>query len=388
MLLRLDADVFTKKPSYVTLTFGMNDTGYADVFNKENTSELSQQRIDKSIDSFGKIIDAISSKLPLSKVVMIGGSPYDETSRFDTNILKGKNTAIQTIIKEQQRVAEEREWGFVDFNQPMCDISAKLQTESPEYSFSPQDRIHPDKDGQMVMAFLFLEAQGLAGVKVSDIEVDAQSEKAILSENCKISSIRRTNDGVAFSYLAKSLPYPCDSISENGWGNIHSQKDALKLIPFTEKFNQERLCVKGLDEGKYVLYIDNEPIDTFTSAELEIGINMAEYVNTPQYRQASAVMYLNEERLQVEKRFREYIWMQYNMFKNTDQIYKDDWKSIEMVEERAPKDWFVGASNYWYRKSWNPEIREVWGCYMESIVKKIYKINNPVKRRIELSKVN
>ena len=40
---RLDYDVFNRKPTYVTLTFGMNDTGY-DIYMKDNAKELSEQR--------------------------------------------------------------------------------------------------------------------------------------------------------------------------------------------------------------------------------------------------------------------------------------------------------------------------------------------------------
>lgn len=41
---RLDYDVFNRKPTYVTLTFGMNDTGY-DIYMKDDAKELSEQRI-------------------------------------------------------------------------------------------------------------------------------------------------------------------------------------------------------------------------------------------------------------------------------------------------------------------------------------------------------
>lgn len=53
MKARLDDDVFDRKPTYVTLTFGMNDTGY-DIYMKDNANELSEQRIVKSLDSFRK----------------------------------------------------------------------------------------------------------------------------------------------------------------------------------------------------------------------------------------------------------------------------------------------------------------------------------------------
>lgn len=384
MLARWAYDVEAKNPTYVTLTFGMNDTGYMDVYNREDTEELAAARIRTSLESFSGIVDAME-KNPRAEVVMIGGSPYDENSRKDNNILHGKNDAIKEIIAAQEKTASEHGWGFVDFNAPMVELAKSIQERDSTYSFCPQDRIHPDKDGQMVMAWLFLKAQGLAGKKVASFDINARRGRVVYEENCKISSIDKGREGISFDYLAEALPYPCDSIAENGWGNIHSQRDAMGIIPFMEEFNQEILKVSGLEDGEYLLSIDGQPIDRLTASAIEEGVNLASYTTTPQYRQASMIMYLNEERLQVEKRLREYVWMEFNMFKNTDQIFADDWKSIEMINERARNDWFVWSSNYWFRKSYYPEIREVWQNYMDEIVEKIYSLNKPVKHRVAIT---
>lgn len=388
ILARLQMDVLDRNPDYVTLTFGMNDTGYFDVFNKENSDSLAADRIAKSAQAYSKIVEALKDYDRESKVVMIGGSPYDETSRFNDAVLHGKNAAIGKIISMQKADAAENGWGFVDFNAPMLKIAEKEQKADSTYSFCPADRIHPDKDGQMVMAYLFLKAQGLAGSKVAEIGIDARRGKVKVMDNCEISRLSRVDGSVSFDYLAKALPYPCDSISEHGWGNIHSQRDALKLVPFTEEFNQEILKVSGLKAGNYLLSIDGQPLRRYSASELAAGVNMAEITDSPQYRQASAIMYLNEERLEVEKRFREYVWMEFNVFKDPAQRFADDWKSIDSVNVRAKDDWFVSASNYWYKKSYYPQIREVWKDYMEKIVARIYSINKPVVRKVRLEPVD
>ena len=113
---------------------------------------------------------------------------------------------------------------------------------------------------------------------------------------------------------------------------------------------------------------------------------MAALTNTPQYRQASEIMYLNEERFEIEKHMREYVWMEYNMFKGSDQLFKDDWKSLEMVEKEAVRNPFVAYSSYWYKKSVSPRIREVWQKQMSDIVETIYSINKPVVRKITIEK--
>ena len=89
----------------------------------------------------------------------------------------------------------------------------------------------------------------------------------------------------------------------------------MDLIPFMKEFNQERLQVTNLEKGHYRLTIDGLFIDNVSSGQLEDGINLADYPNTPQYQQAMKIMYLNEERFEVEKRFREYLWTEYSFLK-------------------------------------------------------------------------
>ena len=377
---RLDYDVFNRKPTYVTLTFGMNDTGY-DIYMKDNAKELSEQRIAKSLESYREIEERLLAKNKIKKV-LIGGSPYDETSKFNNFILRNKNNAILKIIDAQRTSAKKNGWGFVDFNQPMREISRKEQEADSTFTFCRIDRIHPDNDGQMVMAYLFLKAQGLAGDEVSSVSIDAYHSSVITHKNCKISKLKKNGADLTFDYLAYALPYPLDSISRSGWGNKRSQRDAMQLVPFMEEFNQERFQVTNLEKGMYRLTIDNQ-----SSEKLANGVNLADYPNTPQYQQAAKIMYLNEERFEVEKRFREYLWTEYSFLKKEGLLFADDQKAIDKLKEYLPKDGFLRMSYDWYIKAMNPEIREVWSNYMKNLVETIYKINKPVTHKVRLTRV-
>ena len=382
---RLDYDVFNRKPTYVTLTFGMNDTGY-DIYMKDNAKELSEQRIAKSLESYREIEERLLAKNKIKKV-LIGGSPYDETSRFNNFILHNKNNAILKIIDAQRISSKKNGWGFVDFNQPMREISRKEQEADSTFTFCRIDRIHPDNDGQMVMAYLFLKAQGLAGDEVSSVSIDAYHSSVITHKNCKISKLKKNGADLTFDYLAYALPYPLDSISRSGWGNKRSQRDAMRLVPFMEEFNQERFQVTNLEKGMYRLTIDNQFIDNLSSEKLANGVNLADYPNTPQYQQAAKIMYLNEERFEVEKRFREYLWTEYSFLKKEGLLFADDQKAIDKLKEYLPKDGFLRMSYDWCIKAMNPEIREVWSNYMKTIVETIYKINKPVTHKVRLTRV-
>ena len=382
---RLDYDVFNRKPTYVTLTFGMNDTGY-DIYMKDDAKELSEQRIAKSLESYREIEERLLAKNKIKKV-LIGGSPYDETSQFNNFILHNKNNAILKIIDAQRTSAKKNGWGFVDFNQPMREISRKEQEADSTFTFCRIDRIHPDNDGQMVMAYLFLKAQGLAGDEVSSVSIDAYHSSVITHKNCKISKLKKNGADLTFDYLAYALPYPLDSISRSGWGNKRSQRDAMQLVPFMEEFNQERFQVTNLEKGMYRLTIDNQFIDNLSSEKLANGVNLADYPNTPQYQQAAKIMYLNEERFEVEKRFREYLWTEYSFLKKEGLLFADNEKAINKLREYLPKDGFLRMSYEWYTKAMYPEIREVWSRYMKIIVDTIYKMNKPTTHKVKLTKI-
>lgn len=382
---RLDYDVFDRKPTYVTLTFGMNDTGY-DVYMKDNAKELSEERVAKSLESYREIEERLLAKNKITKV-LIGGSPYDETSRFNHFILHGKNDAILKIIDAQQASAKKNDWGFVDFNQPMRELSLKEQEKDSTFTFCRIDRIHPDNDGQMVMAYLFLKAQGLAGNDVSSVSIDAHRSSITARKNCKVSKLKKNGSNLTFDYLAEALPYPLDSVSRSGWGSKRSQRDAMQLVPFMEEFNQERFQVTNLEKGTYRLTIDNQFIDDFSAEQLADGINLADYPNTPQYQQAMKIMYLNEERFEMEKRFREYLWTEYSFLKKEGLLFADNQQAIDKLKEYLPKDVFLRMSYDWYVKAMHPEVREVWGNYMKTIVKTIYKINKPVTHTVSLTKI-
>ena len=383
---RLDYDVFDRNPTYMTLTFGMNDTGY-DIYWKDNAKELSEQRVEKSLESYREIEKRLLAKKKITKV-LIGGSPYDETTKLNYFNLPNKNQAILKIIDAQRISAKKNNWGFVDFNQPMREINLQEQKKDSTFTFCRVDRIHPDNDGQMVMAYLFLKAQGLAGNEVAEVSIDANNSDVKTHKNCKISKLKKGDGELSFDYLAYALPYPLDSIPRHGWGNIKSQRDAMGLVPFMEEFNQERFQVTNLKQGLYRLTIDGQFIDDISSEQLEKGINLANYPTTPQYQQAMKIMYLNEERFEVEKRFREYLWTEYSFLKKEGLLFSDNQQAIDKLREYLPKDGFLRASYDWYTKAMYPEIREVWTKYMDTIIDTIYKKNKPTTHKVKLLQLN
>lgn len=378
---RFDTDVLTSKPTYLILTFGMNDTGY-DAYNGENSAEYAKTQVEITHKAYKQIEQRIK-EFPRWRVALMGSSPYDEYVQLETKPLKGKNDAMLEVVKFQQDAAKTNGWGFTDLNRPMTEINRQKQTADPEFTLCGGDRIHPDNDGHMVMTYFFLRGQGFSGSKVADVEIDITKKRIIKSGNCNISELK-TEDGIlSFHYLAKSLPYPVDTIPRN-WGT--TQAKGLENVPFAEEMNQELFRINGL-KGKYRLTIDGQPIGEWTAGEFEKGIDLAQYSSTPQYQQAMSVMYLNEERWEIERRIRQYKAMEYIFLKSKDLLFADNRQALDAINKERDKNYLLKIIYPTYTKAMFPQIRNTWQKQMEVILSEIYKINKPIVRKIGIIKI-
>ena len=216
----------------------------------------------------------------------------------------------------------------------------------------------------MVMAYLFLKAQGFVGKEVADMEINANKKQAVKSENCTVSNIKKNGKDLSFDYLA----------------------EVLKVVPFMEEMNRETLKVTGL-KGNYKLLIDDEEIGTWSGDELAKGINLAAESKTPQYQQALTVMHLNEYRWEIERTFREYAWCEFGFFQQKGLLYADDRKAIEVMDENLDKNVWLKGRRDMYSKMMFEAVRDARQQEMDVLINKIYEINKPVVRKILLRKI-
>jgi len=384
MLERLDDEVFSKKPTIMTFTFGMNDTGYQ-YYQPEKADSAYNVRIEESLKYF-KLVETELNKHPEVKKIMLASPPYDETSKITSAPLFKKNAAILRLIAEQQNAANRNHWDFIDFNSPMLRINQLGQQKDSTFTMEAPDRIHPSNDGQMVMAYTFLNAQGLSGKKVAYFSIDAKNKKVEKLDNCRILNLTAGEQHVSFDYLAKSLPYPLDSIP-GGFGRpARSQSDALKLIPFTDEYNQEIIAIKGLKTtSSYQLKMDDKIIGQWTGDDFSRGINLALITATPEYQQALAVMHLNEERWTIERRLREYYWLQYSILKPKGLLFNDSESTMDSLQKYAKKDFFVAVTIPTYQKARFKVVRDAWQKEMDLLTNEIYQVNQPKLHHFEIT---
>jgi len=208
---RLDTDVFNKRPTVLMVTFGMNDSGYFE-YNGDNPQAFGEAKYQECFKNY-QMMEKRLQQIPGTRIVMMGSSPYDETAKVpNNNPFKGKNAVMKRIVQFQKQSAAGNNWQFTDLNEPMTAINRHFQQMEPAFTICGNDRIHPDNDGHMVMAYLFLKEQGFAGKEVADIEINASNTKVIKSANCEISNVKKNGKDLSFDYLANALPYPMDTI--------------------------------------------------------------------------------------------------------------------------------------------------------------------------------
>lgn len=383
---RLDDDVLSHRPNVLVLTFGMNDTDYG-IYLQPDAEKLSNERVKTSYGNY-LLMEKRLKALPGVRKILMTSPPFDETAKLESADYPGKNEAMQKIDAFMKASAEKNNWGFLDLNTPMTAINQREQKKDSAFSLQGKGRIHPEQDGHMVMAYLFLRAQGLSGREVAGVNIDAASGNVQSAKYCKISRLTATPRSARFDYLAESLPYPVDTFVSNGsWGETKTQADALAVIPFMQEFNREMLVVKGLQEGSYVLAVDGQKIGRWTADEFAAGINLAAQTNTPQYRQAMAVMYLNEARWEIERRLRVYAWYQFDIFREKGLLFADNQAALDTLKRVAKENVFARGMMPGYLKAMHPEIRETWQEEMKLLTDRIYHINKPKSHRIEIDRI-
>jgi len=289
---RLQEDVIDKKPTSVTIMFGMNDVNRgAYVANPDDGKKKAQQQaLDGYRANMEKVVGRIRTEAGGPKLLIVTPSPFDQTVVLEkSNNQPGCNDGLGKCAEIVRELAAKNNGTVVDFHGPMTALNLEQQKKIPTWTIVGGDRVHPGAQGQLMMAWLFLKTQGAPSV-VSKVAVDAVAERAPESVNAEVTSFAKKDGGVAFTVLEKALPFPVDPAA----------KPVLALLPIEKELNQELLSVAGLAAGTYELKIDGCVVGRFAAEELAKGVNLAFNEATPQFKQAQSLFGRNEQRRDAE----------------------------------------------------------------------------------------
>jgi len=306
VLARIDKDVLNLKPDYAVMMIGMNDVRRSLYGVNATTDEDTLQMRKEALVAYKGKVEKLIKIFLQNKIELMLETPsiYDQTSKSKTPRAFGVNDALGECALFIKDMALKYNLKVVDYWSFMNTINIKEQQANPAFTLTSQDRVHPQATGHLVMAYQFIKSMG-ASPLISKISIEnnlKSSQKS--SQNCKILSLNKNPKRLTFEVKEHALPFP---ISE-------TQKNGAKLVDIDNQLNSQLLSVKGLSNGSYELRIDSQKIATFTNEELAKGVNLAVYIQTPQYQQAMDVKSQLLQLRDLESKLRSIKFIEYNTY--------------------------------------------------------------------------
>jgi hypothetical protein len=267
------------------------------------------------------LVGRLRSEAGEPKLLFVTPSPFDQTSVNDRNNNQpGCNDGLGECAAAVRELAGKNNGAVVDFHGPMTAFNLERQKGDPAYTIVGPDRIHPGAPGHLMMAWLFLKAQG-APALVSKVAVDAANGRVAESANADVSGLVKRADAWEFTVLERALPFPVDAAAQ----------PVLEHLPIADELNREIVAVTGLPSGSYDLLIDGAAVGRYAASELSKGVNLAFNAAAPQVRQAQAVARLNEARRSTESVLRNYAAVRW--FLKHRQVNPDDLAAVAAFAE-------------------------------------------------------
>ncbi len=256
-LARVKRDVINWRPTVVTLLFGMNDGHYLDF-----DPALLKTYEDGLLAIIRELKAHTNARIYVMTPTVYDGTrhtPWSKTDRYNEVLDRYSEAAKQTARREGLTV--------IDLHEVTTAALRQAKQADPAYTFLP-DGVHPEPDGQLVMAAEILRAWGAppSGVEVIKQSGDAAGETRVISASAP-------------------LPWPSPLPSQ-----------VMQMVrPEVSRLGQVKLRLAGLPAGKYSVRVDGSEAAEFTAAELGAGIPVNSF-STPAKESSRALAALVRQR--------------------------------------------------------------------------------------------
>ena len=351
--LRLKRDVFAFKPNVVTIMLGMNDGGY---------QSFNPVLFENYKNGYEEIIRSLQRHLPGVRIVLIAPSPFDDVT-FPPQFPGGYNAVLIRYGRFVKRLAAKYHLSYVNFNKPLVKVLQKAKKVNLQLAqqIIPQ-RVHPDADGQLVMAETLLKAWNAPAI-VTAVDINAGNKSVSQVVNTAVSALSVAKGAVSWTQSDRDLPMPIMDLHENwpqfppiltpveapyaafspslweppapNWNYINPVTAmVVKFCGFYHNLDSESLRVAGLAAPRYTLRINGQWVGEFSKMQLAVGINLARY-HTPMMTQAYSVL----DQVWREAQTRFYIWryLQLPLEKNKYKLGSRAWPFVGLPMENSKR---------------------------------------------------
>lgn len=371
VLNRIEKDILVHRPRYASILIGMNDGMY-----------VNWQ--DSIFNAYKADMTVLMNTLDEHDVrpIMLTPTIYDTQQG-----LIGENWVDKDIVPNLHYdavlaffgawVAEAaglRGYGYADLHGDLTRFTRKAREKEGDFTFVP-DAVHPESDGQFIMALSFLK-----GIEVdpyiSEVVVDQQNGEWIYeARNATLSNRQKTK--ISFDLKAQALP----------WVVPENARYAFDLTE-ASSMTKEVVCVYGLTHGTYDLIIEGNVVGQYTHRDFARGVEIQQNQKTPQYQQSQRVAALNQERNEeIVQKIRDLWLLQKEL---SDPEFEEDEKvDEELLEEDPDYRLYIQALEMGYERFMSEIFYQRIDSLMElsqTKVDEIYRQNKPQTYRYEIRK--
>ena len=269
-------------PDMVVACYGMNDGIYY---------PFTEQRFQRYQAGIRKLVENV--KAHGARLVLLTPPPFDpipvrgktlpeDAFKFSwmqpfagyDGVLERYAQWLLTLRREGQEV--------VDVHGPVSAFIQETRKAEPGY-FLAGDGVHINANGHAIMAAALLQAWG-ARAEVDRLEVDVTRKEVTHGTG----TIDRASDRSVTVAWKSPVPFPYDPQWSPG---------TAERLRLTERFNDYRLRVVGLDDGRYNLLLQGGAmVGQVSRRELGAGVNLLTFPDLPPNRQAADLLKIIQKR--------------------------------------------------------------------------------------------
>jgi lysophospholipase L1-like esterase len=236
-LARIKRDVIDYRPTVVTLLFGMNDGLYQD---------FDPATLKVYEDGLTAIIRELKSKTT-ARIFVMTPTVYDGTRHTPWSHTDKYNDVLDRYSEAANAIARRESLPVIDLHAVTTDALARAKKEDPAYTFLP-DGVHPEADGQLVMAAEMLRAWGAP------------------PHGVELARTATLEGGQAVLTVFAPVPWPQPLPSEK----------LAKVSPQINELGAVGVRITGLAAGKYKLTIDGKNAGVYAAESLAGGVRIGE----------------------------------------------------------------------------------------------------------------
>ncbi len=254
-LQRLDRDVFDKGATVLTVAFGINDIGWGTKADNEHRQ--------KYLDGIREIVTRCQKR----GVRVFICSPAVTAADPE----KSETEYLQRMADDGMALARSLGAQTIDLSRGMREVQRRViagnkNEKEPKHHvrLHVDDGIHLSDLGQLAMGYAMIKGLG-APSEVSGVVIDAAEGKVISAENCTVTALKKTEDGIVFRRHDRGLP-----LNLGIFGALN-----YRWIPIPDGINGYTICVKGLPTGDYEVRAEGRLLGKYSAERLAKGENIA-----------------------------------------------------------------------------------------------------------------